>query len=742
MGDTVQLPNGHVGILRYIGQIDGKAGEFGGVELVGEYEESGRHNGMFNGRQYFSTTKPKSGVFSPLHKIVLVDFDGENEKENHAMPMTPVRQMPSQRSSLQAAGTTAFRQLGSTPRTAINGTSIMASPHSQHAKRSSVPALSPQISRSTQLQTPSRIRSTTQVPSPTHSRQNSMQSQIRTPSRRSLGASSIATPPAPHAPPNARHTLPSGTSSSMSSHKVQTSTNELEQEIQNLRAQLEQRDGQLEQQELQLNEQAEVLADLQQTVQEFTIEREEEQLQMRAQLEAAHASAGMRDPSKTDPDMDADIVALRQALEDKDRKVALLKSEHELKRQEFRKTIDTLEADTVAYENKIRSLEGDLQQAIELFEQVEFLSLKVTELESGLEASQRSEESAKERLSQLAGIENKLLEKEQELQEASEKVNEFHELMKSQPIADNNDLEKEIARLKQQLDQSQTGSDSTAEITDLKTKLEQAESACTALQLQIAQLQSQSESTNREGDDGLAMEHARKEFETLKLELVEQIDKLHDDNKTLAANVDQLTTQLEASRAENQSLQAQLCSNNDKITVLEAEHQKEKDRLSKELEESRKVPLESDLRAELEASEKERLELMNDIETLDKQLSELQEQSSQSEWKIEAERLRTELDNMEQMVERRILRETELESETEQLKKLSITSSSPPTSLAKRAGEELATTNDARPVVQQEPSFTERPAPKVNTDEGKELWCGMCDRYGHNSLECPYDEEF
>lgn len=50
IGDTVHLPDGQQGILRFVGQIDGKVGEFAGIELVNEWVSCGKHNGEFEGQ--------------------------------------------------------------------------------------------------------------------------------------------------------------------------------------------------------------------------------------------------------------------------------------------------------------------------------------------------------------------------------------------------------------------------------------------------------------------------------------------------------------------------------------------------------------------------------------------------------------------------------------------------------------------------------------------------------------------
>lgn len=49
VGDTVRLPEGQKGIIRYLGPVKGKSGEFAGIELIDEWTGEGRHNGDFNG---------------------------------------------------------------------------------------------------------------------------------------------------------------------------------------------------------------------------------------------------------------------------------------------------------------------------------------------------------------------------------------------------------------------------------------------------------------------------------------------------------------------------------------------------------------------------------------------------------------------------------------------------------------------------------------------------------------------
>ncbi|GAA5935557.1 uncharacterized protein JCM15063_001076 [Sporobolomyces koalae] len=56
------------GTVRFIGAVDGKAGEWGGVELTEEYAGRGKNDGSVKGVQYFACP-PQCGLFLPLAKI-------------------------------------------------------------------------------------------------------------------------------------------------------------------------------------------------------------------------------------------------------------------------------------------------------------------------------------------------------------------------------------------------------------------------------------------------------------------------------------------------------------------------------------------------------------------------------------------------------------------------------------------------------------------------------------------------
>ncbi|KAG7445442.1 uncharacterized protein BT62DRAFT_195052 [Guyanagaster necrorhizus] len=68
-GDKVRIESlGFEGTLRYVGEIEGKAGLWAGVELAGGFAGKGKNNGSVGGKQYF-TCPPQCGVFVTTTKL-------------------------------------------------------------------------------------------------------------------------------------------------------------------------------------------------------------------------------------------------------------------------------------------------------------------------------------------------------------------------------------------------------------------------------------------------------------------------------------------------------------------------------------------------------------------------------------------------------------------------------------------------------------------------------------------------
>ncbi|CAH2350578.1 hypothetical protein CLIB1423_02S00298 [[Candida] railenensis] len=71
IGSKVFLPGAPgQGILRFVGEIEGKSGIFGGLELVGAMASlKGKNSGAVDGVQYFEVKIPMTGLFIPIERL-------------------------------------------------------------------------------------------------------------------------------------------------------------------------------------------------------------------------------------------------------------------------------------------------------------------------------------------------------------------------------------------------------------------------------------------------------------------------------------------------------------------------------------------------------------------------------------------------------------------------------------------------------------------------------------------------
>lgn len=69
LGSTVNVPNNRKGILKFIGQVGDKPGLFAGMELING--DVGRNNGDYKGKYYFHVDVPNTGIFYTYDTIVL-----------------------------------------------------------------------------------------------------------------------------------------------------------------------------------------------------------------------------------------------------------------------------------------------------------------------------------------------------------------------------------------------------------------------------------------------------------------------------------------------------------------------------------------------------------------------------------------------------------------------------------------------------------------------------------------------
>ncbi|KAL5044882.1 hypothetical protein BDW71DRAFT_198567 [Aspergillus fruticulosus] len=67
VGDIVNVPGGMHGTVRFVGVVTGKPGRFAGIELAPEHAKRGKNSGDVDGKKYFVTATPGSGIFVPLN---------------------------------------------------------------------------------------------------------------------------------------------------------------------------------------------------------------------------------------------------------------------------------------------------------------------------------------------------------------------------------------------------------------------------------------------------------------------------------------------------------------------------------------------------------------------------------------------------------------------------------------------------------------------------------------------------
>ncbi|KAL2161501.1 hypothetical protein VTH06DRAFT_8063 [Thermothelomyces fergusii] len=426
VGDTVEVPGNMAGTVRFIGPVPGRKGIFAGVELHPEYANRGKNSGDVDGVYYFTTAQPNSGIFLPLAKAIKRDPPGGS------FPITPASgglKVASQNSvnfTSPTPGVPKFSQsvgpgrapspLGKKARPSLTRPESPARRLVTPGPRSSIATPAPKTgpprfgsptsaSRFTQS-----VRSTTADPAkraPSHTRQGSV-------GPRSVSALGTTSNP---------HYTDDDTVGSVSSFslKVRPASRALsragtqadDEEIERLRAELEERDR-------QLKEQAATLAEMESSLNE-----------LQGLIENSEGPPTQRRSSIDDKDAGQ----LRALLREKNDKIAMLTAEFDAHRADFRSTIDTLElasAETErVYEKRIEELMQEIQELQDRSADVDTIAAQlkqleelVQELEEGLEDARRGEAEARGEVEFLRGeVERTRAELRREREKAQSAIN-------------------------------------------------------------------------------------------------------------------------------------------------------------------------------------------------------------------------------------------------------------------------------------------------------------------------------
>lgn len=202
-------------------------------------------------------------------------------------------------------------------------------------------------------------------------------------------------------------------------------------QIHELKLQLEESRNQLKERDNQLQEQTTLLRDLESTFVEFQNLKEAEEAERDAQ-EPLNAQ---------NPEYIEDLkLNHARELEERDRKLGSLKTQLEERRSEFRETLDDLQTDmqdsSAAYVREIQALQTKLGDAETLQTRVQELERLVQDLETGGgSVNQVKNQDNKAQIMKLAELENVLLQKDQNLADMKEQLDQAREQVKSMSLA-------------------------------------------------------------------------------------------------------------------------------------------------------------------------------------------------------------------------------------------------------------------------------------------------------------------
>ncbi|GAA5988041.1 hypothetical protein JCM5350_004149 [Sporobolomyces pararoseus] len=829
------------GIVRFIGQVDGKAGEWGGVELSEDFSGKGKNDGSVKGVQYFACP-PQCGLFLPLAKIT-------------AKPKPrPTTTTTTSRAS-KYAGMSA-RDLASR-RTTLSASTSTDSPTSPtKTPRRSLSPTKPRSSLSPTKPTPSYT-----TPKPATRLARPSIGGISTPSRKSLGptgtplASSIKRPPSslrqsnsmmapPEVPPipsaygRTRSVTPSqmsgritpstpgammkrrtsmASSMSSSTNGERPSTPNLRsssrqsfasstsrqshrsgfgggEEVEELRKELDELRKREEETRALLEGSEQLGREMEDRLEEKNriLEEQEERLKL-LELESSRKAAPVEteESQNDDSKLQERIIELEQQLEQQTQQISKMKlessrksaakeaeveslrerlaqstKEHEEERLDLNQQIDKLrnagQALCETYEEKIAEIELARLEAVELVEalQAQQSSSRSSSPPSSIHrsastnlsasASHAAAIDAETALAEADHLRSKVAQLEEQLEDARTSLElELEEAKERKYKTGESEqaLKVEIKQLKEIIDRSsQSESRFNARIKELQIALDESQATLETERNELEGLRHDANGGNSEDLKRITRElaSAKSDFAALQQESSKNsrlVDELRQDLRAAEKEIERLQRFEEKDRRgsiassiggkdEMTSAKDQIVGLKSIVSTLTDENQQLVDR-SKTLEEDA-----AELRATQQALEATVENLMNELSstpaqgtttdstTLRRELeqlrSELKEVQRKSERDVKA--LTQEITELESLVESKIYREDELETEVEHYKSLLLKHSIPGVASTTNGSSTSKSTHRSAPVV----------------DEGDEASsCEMCGETGHDLDSCP-----
>ncbi|KAI9720380.1 MAG: hypothetical protein M1812_002886 [Candelaria pacifica] len=443
VGDAVDVPGGMHGSVKFIGSVKGKSGVFAGVELGREWAARGKNDGDVDGVRYFKTSMPGAGIFLPLGRAT----KRPSPSSSASFSLTPTT--PSVGGfNLNAPRGDSYMNAHTPPTPAMHkfsqsvGPGRAASPQLKPKSRPSLPRPESPLRKQQNLLPPSNGRSTpigrpslggqatrngapgsryTSSPAPTkfgqgakgrrdsttaadHTRKigmtpkparrtSTVEGPIDSRSSSRFGGRDEFDEDGDDTPIGIAKTRAGGLGSKGA--RANRKSGHSGDEVERLKEQLEDRDK-------QLKEQAMSLADMEHSFAE---------LQSLLPTNGAESASRGRRVSGSD---DADASQLRALLREKNEKISMLTAEFDAHRADFRSTIDTLELASSeterVYEKRVEDLVQEVRELQDRGEDVESVALQlkqleelVQELEEGLEDARRGEAEARGEVEFLRG---------------------------------------------------------------------------------------------------------------------------------------------------------------------------------------------------------------------------------------------------------------------------------------------------------------------------------------------------
>ncbi|KAH8648927.1 hypothetical protein BGZ60DRAFT_474176 [Tricladium varicosporioides] len=442
VGDLVDVPGNMHGTVKFIGSVNGKKGVFAGVELSEEYAPRGKNSGDVDGVAYFRTSIPGAGIFLPINRATKRDSPSSREG---SFPLTP--STPSAGSSFKVAGQGANAYTPPTPSLPKFSQSVgpgrAPSPQFKKSRpslpRPESPLRRPQIGARPSIGTPAKVPPRYASPAPGkfgqsvrgtkdsgdpnkkigYTPRNGMKASIGPGGPRSasaLGQQPLNISDDETTPVGIARTTTNASLGSVSSFnsKLRPASRAQgnEAEIDRLKEQLDEKNKQLTEQASSLAEMESALGEVQALMGDTGGHR--------------HNRGGLEDK---------DATQLRSMLREKNEKIAMLTAEFDAHRADFRSTIDTLELASTeterVYEKRVDDLLLELRELQERGEDVHSVATQlkqleelVQELEEGLEDARRGEAEARGEVEFLRGeVERTRSELRREREKAAASIN-------------------------------------------------------------------------------------------------------------------------------------------------------------------------------------------------------------------------------------------------------------------------------------------------------------------------------